>query len=127
MPPPTALLPGPSGKPARSRSAGAEATITRPQSGSPERATVAPKRLCSPRRKPPRPKFSALGVRDARLVVDDTLPVALQSMKPSSDEAHLQDKHKAAKSKYTQDRSIPGAFEGETITRRRLMGMSVHG
>jgi menaquinol-cytochrome c reductase iron-sulfur subunit len=48
-------------------------------------------------------------------------------MKPSSDEAHLQDKHKAAKSKYTQDRSIPGAFEGETITRRRLMGMSVHG
>ena len=38
----------------------------------------------------------------------------------------MQDRHKAAKSKYTADRNIPGAFEGETITRRRLMGLSVH-
>jgi len=38
----------------------------------------------------------------------------------------LEDKHKAAKSKYTVDRGIPGAFEGETVTRRRVMGMSVH-
>jgi Rieske Fe-S protein len=30
------------------------------------------------------------------------------------------------KSKYTADRRIPGAFEGETITRRRLVGGSVH-
>jgi Rieske Fe-S protein len=37
------------------------------------------------------------------------------------------DKHAQAKSKYTLDRNIPGAFEGETITRRRLMTMSVHG
>jgi Rieske Fe-S protein len=37
------------------------------------------------------------------------------------------DKHAQAKSKYTADRNIPGAFEGETITRRRLMTMSVHG
>ncbi|MGA2926616.1 MAG: ubiquinol-cytochrome c reductase iron-sulfur subunit [Solirubrobacteraceae bacterium] len=29
-------------------------------------------------------------------------------------------------SKYTLDRNIPGAFEGETVTRRRLMGLSVH-
>ena len=28
---------------------------------------------------------------------------------------------KAAKSKYTADRQIPGAFEGETVTRRRFM------
>jgi len=29
------------------------------------------------------------------------------------------------KSKYTVDRSIPGAFEGETVTRRRFMGATV--
>jgi menaquinol-cytochrome c reductase iron-sulfur subunit len=29
------------------------------------------------------------------------------------------------KSKYTADRQIPGAFEGETVTRRRLMGLTV--
>jgi len=31
------------------------------------------------------------------------------------------------KSKYTSDRLVPGAFEGETITRRRLMGVTVQG
>jgi menaquinol-cytochrome c reductase iron-sulfur subunit len=31
------------------------------------------------------------------------------------------------KSKYTSDRLIPGAFEGETVTRRRFMGLTVHG
>src|ERR671929_277964 len=30
------------------------------------------------------------------------------------------------KSKYTTDRLIPGAFEGETITRRRFMTGSAH-
>jgi Rieske Fe-S protein len=30
------------------------------------------------------------------------------------------------KSKYTGDRLIPGAFEGETVTRRRAMSMAVH-
>jgi menaquinol-cytochrome c reductase iron-sulfur subunit len=30
------------------------------------------------------------------------------------------------KSKYTSDRLIPGAFEGETVTRRRLMTGTVH-
>jgi menaquinol-cytochrome c reductase iron-sulfur subunit len=30
------------------------------------------------------------------------------------------------KSKYTSDRHIPGAFEGETVTRRRFMAGSVH-
>jgi Rieske Fe-S protein len=34
------------------------------------------------------------------------------------------DKHK---SKYTLDRGMPGAFEGETITRRRFMTATVHG
>jgi quinol---cytochrome c reductase iron-sulfur subunit, bacillus type len=29
-------------------------------------------------------------------------------------------------SKYTADRRIPGAFEGETVTRRRLMGATTH-
>src|SRR3954463_16708305 len=31
-----------------------------------------------------------------------------------------------AKSKYTADRQIPGAFEGETVTRRRFMTGSAH-
>jgi len=33
----------------------------------------------------------------------------------------VSDKHAKHKSKYTADRMIPGAFEGETITRRRFM------
>jgi menaquinol-cytochrome c reductase iron-sulfur subunit len=33
---------------------------------------------------------------------------------------------KQAKSKYTTDRQIPGAFEGETVTRRRFMTASAH-
>jgi menaquinol-cytochrome c reductase iron-sulfur subunit len=37
------------------------------------------------------------------------------------------DKHLEKKSKYTADRNIPGAFEGETVTRRRLMTGAVHG
>ena len=32
-----------------------------------------------------------------------------------------------SKSKYTLDRGIPGAFEGETITRRRFMTGTAHG
>ena len=33
---------------------------------------------------------------------------------------------RTTKSKYTSDRLIPGAFEGETVTRRRLMTGTVH-
>lgn len=33
---------------------------------------------------------------------------------------------KPAKSKYTADRQIPGAFEGETVTRRRFMTGAAH-
>jgi Rieske Fe-S protein len=33
----------------------------------------------------------------------------------------VSDKHAQHKSKYTLDRGIPGAFEGETVTRRRFM------
>jgi Rieske Fe-S protein len=40
---------------------------------------------------------------------------------------YVEDKHQTTKSKYTLDRNVPGAFDGETITRRRLMTMSVHG
>ena len=32
-----------------------------------------------------------------------------------------------SKSKYTADRGVPGAFEGETVTRRRFMTGTVHG
>lgn len=39
----------------------------------------------------------------------------------------MEDRHKPAKSKYTVDRQMPGAFEGETITRRRFMTAVTHG
>jgi menaquinol-cytochrome c reductase iron-sulfur subunit len=38
----------------------------------------------------------------------------------------LPDKHAQHKSKYTADRMIPGAFEGETVTRRRFMTGTAH-
>jgi len=38
----------------------------------------------------------------------------------------VSDKHEKYKSKYTADRLIPGAFEGETITRRRFMTGTAH-
>jgi menaquinol-cytochrome c reductase iron-sulfur subunit len=34
------------------------------------------------------------------------------------------DRHKDVKSKYTLERDMPGAFEGETVTRRRFMNVS---
>ena len=39
----------------------------------------------------------------------------------------MADKHAKHKSKYTLDRQIPGAFEGETVTRRRFMTGTAHG
>jgi quinol---cytochrome c reductase iron-sulfur subunit, bacillus type len=36
------------------------------------------------------------------------------------------DPSKTAQSKYTADRQIPGAFEGETVNRRRFMTLTVH-
>ena len=39
----------------------------------------------------------------------------------------MSDKHDKHKSKYTLDRQIPGAFDGETITRRRFMTVTANG
>ena len=39
----------------------------------------------------------------------------------------MADKHAQSKSKYTSDRQIPGAFDGETVTRRRFMTATGHG
>ncbi|HLH14172.1 MAG TPA: (2Fe-2S)-binding protein, partial [Solirubrobacteraceae bacterium] len=39
----------------------------------------------------------------------------------------MADKRAKHRSKYTIDRGVPGAFEGETITRRRLMTGTAHG
>ena len=39
----------------------------------------------------------------------------------------MPDPRKTPQSKYTADRNIPGAFEGETVTRRRFMTLTVHG
>jgi menaquinol-cytochrome c reductase iron-sulfur subunit len=36
------------------------------------------------------------------------------------------DRHEKHKSKYTADRLVPGAFEGETVTRRRFMTGTAH-
>jgi menaquinol-cytochrome c reductase iron-sulfur subunit len=42
--------------------------------------------------------------------------------------AHVADRHtERAKSKYTADRRMPGAFEGETVTRRNFMAAVTHG
>src|SRR5207244_100677 len=48
------------------------------------------------------------------------LPSPERDLKPVAE-------RKRPKSKYTKDRSMPGAFEGETVTRRRLMTGVVHG
>ena len=39
----------------------------------------------------------------------------------------MPDRRREKKSKYTADRNIPGAFEGETVTRRRLMNLAANG
>jgi menaquinol-cytochrome c reductase iron-sulfur subunit len=39
----------------------------------------------------------------------------------------VSDKHAKHKSKYTLDRQIPGAFDGETVTRRRFMVVTANG
>jgi len=39
----------------------------------------------------------------------------------------MADGRKEPKSKYTLDRGMPGAFEGETVTRRRFMELTAHG
>ena len=39
----------------------------------------------------------------------------------------MEDRHQQGQSKYTADRKMPGAFEGETVTRRRFMGLVTNG
>ena len=39
----------------------------------------------------------------------------------------MPDRHRETKSKYTLDRGMPGAFEGETVTRRRFMDLAANG
>ena len=38
----------------------------------------------------------------------------------------MADRRSKEKPKYTEDRGMPGAFEGETVTRRRLMTGTAH-
>src|ERR671933_2700528 len=38
----------------------------------------------------------------------------------------MPDERRRQKSKYTSERGIPGAFEGETVTRRRFMTGTAH-
>ena len=46
---------------------------------------------------------------------------------PRSERPFVPDPRKTPKSKYTADRDIAGAFEGETVTRRRFMTLTAHG
>jgi menaquinol-cytochrome c reductase iron-sulfur subunit len=39
----------------------------------------------------------------------------------------MADGRREPKSKYAEDRKIPGAYEGETVTRRRFMTLTAHG
>ena len=39
----------------------------------------------------------------------------------------MPDRRKSPQSKYTIDRNLPGAFEGETVSRRRFMGLVTNG
>ena len=39
----------------------------------------------------------------------------------------MPDRRRAPKPKYTLERNIPGAFEGETVTRRRVMVLGANG
>ncbi len=59
--------------------------------------------------------------RNLRRFLDDTLQA------PFNASLAVADKHEQAKSKYTVDRQFPGAFEGETVTRRRVLGLTVNG
>src|SRR5215210_8070351 len=44
-----------------------------------------------------------------------------------SERPFVPDPRKTTKSKYTADRNFAGAFEGETVTRRRFMTLTAHG
>jgi Rieske Fe-S protein len=46
---------------------------------------------------------------------------------PELIEAQVADRHREGKSKYTADRQMPGAFEGETVTRRRFINVAGQG
>src|SRR5438270_10451424 len=59
--------------------------------------------------------FAAVAVRCRRLVA---VPPARGA---------VPDRHRETKSKYTAGRNIPGTFEGETVTRRRLMNLWANG
>ena len=59
--------------------------------------------------------------RDLRRFVDDTL------YDPFNSSLAVADRHEQAKPKYTADREMPGAFDGETVSRRRFMDLTANG
>jgi menaquinol-cytochrome c reductase iron-sulfur subunit len=46
---------------------------------------------------------------------------------PPPEHPPVPDRRKPPKSRYTAERNVPGAFEGETVTRRRFMTGTAHG
>src|SRR5437764_370668 len=55
---------------------------------------------------------------------EDYAPLAIQYRSGANE---LMADRRETKSKYTADRQLPGAFEGETVTRRRFMTGTAHG
>ena len=63
--------------------------------------------------------------RDGRArTVDGTLRYLMFPRAAYATSSSVPDRHQTPESKYTADRQIPGAFEGETVTRRRFMTRS---
>src|SRR5580704_8107895 len=79
---------------------------------------------CSQARQGPRARGCRRGARGDAHKRHGPLRVALN--RASILFCTVPDKHTQHNSKYTADRMIPGAFEGETVTRRRFMTGTAH-
>src|SRR5437764_6386126 len=90
--------------PERARSGGARVRNMRARRRSCSRGHMKRSRRCAQALRPPRPR------------AETSLDILLRP---------VADKH-AKTSKYTADRNMPGAVEGETITRRRFMTGTAH-
>ena len=104
-----------SGRPGRWPSGGAPAQLTPPPSRSPGpgiRGRWPPSG--GPLGRLRRPVRSAPSKQAGRYTYS-----GVASPRRQHSETHLPDRRRTPKSKYTVDRNLPGAFEGETVTRRR--------
>src|SRR2546421_12016845 len=97
-----------------------------PSAGGQVLSTRPPKRLPAVGRATPKPPLRRL-LRSGRGLVDCTIWETLTPALAAVDRGQVADRHKEGKSQYTLDRQNPGAFEGETVTRRRFMDLVTNG